>query len=384
LSRPRRRVAETDASHEGRKARRVATSMFLRRARGLALLLEALVSAEFANAAVPTAVPKAEILQRAFSDQDAAAFSEPSQVFRPETWFHFIGGNVGTNGITADLEAIASAGIQGVQLFHGQFGGPWPGVEPQIKCLSAPWDGAVRHVATECRRLGLRFTMQNCPGWAMSGGPWITPDKAMRHLVWSRIDLAGGSKVTVALPQPEPSREEWRDYREVAVVAFPTPEGDTGKPLVPVSVKSNREDLPWERCLQNENDGKIVLEPGKDPVWVEATFADVATLRTVELPSVQGFNHQWCYVPGVTITVQAVLPDGLREVARHEMPESNWQDNRPISLACSEVPAKTYRITIEHKHTMSLPYLQLFSGARKDHTRSRQSRRGLIRRRSWI
>jgi hypothetical protein len=253
-----------------------------------------------AAGAVPSAVPEASMLQRAFGSEDAAAFREPSQEYRPETWFHFIGGNVAKPGITADLEAIASAGIGGVQLFHGQFGGAWPGVEPQIKCLTESWDDAVHHAAEECRRLGLRYTMQNCPGWAMAGGPWITPDKAMRHLVWSRADIAGGSNVTVDLMPPQPGREEWRDYREVAVVAFPTPEGDTGKALVPVSIKSNRGDLPWEKCLRNDKDGKIVLEPGQDPVWVETTFKDAVTLRTLELPSVQGFNHQWCYVPGVT------------------------------------------------------------------------------------
>ncbi len=332
----------------------------------LAILWMALVAPDVAQGSPAAAIPNLEVLQGAFGDEDAAAFREPSRVFHPETWFHFIGGNVATQGITADLEAIAGAGIEGVQLFHGQFGGPWPGVAPQIKCLSEPWNGAVRHAAEECRRLGLRFTMQNCPGWAMAGGPWITPDKAMRHLVWSRSDVPGGSNVNIALPQPQPSREAWRDYREVAVVAFPTPDGDTGKALVPVSVKSNRDDLPWEKCLRNEQDGKIVLEPSKEPVWVEVTFKDAVTLRTVEFPSVQGFNHQWCYVPGVTVTVQAVLPEGMREVARHEMPESNWQDNKPISLACSEVPARTYRIIIDNQHTMSLPYLQLFTVARKN------------------
>src|SRR3989339_1995785 len=115
----------------------------------------------------PQAVPSSKVLGRSFSDGDVVAFQTPDRVFRPETWFHFIGGNVATQGITADLEAIAHAGISGIQLFHGQFGGPWPGVDPQIKCLSESWDGAIGHAANECRRLGLRFTMQNCPGWAM-------------------------------------------------------------------------------------------------------------------------------------------------------------------------------------------------------------------------
>jgi hypothetical protein len=357
-------------NHRGGRAPWKAGSAALRRLGCLGMAWMAMASVGIAKDEAPAVVPDAKALNRAFGSEDAAAFCEPARVYHPETWFHFIGGNVATQGITADLEAIAGAGIEGVQLFHGQFGGPWPGVAPQIKCLSESWDGAVRHAAEDCRRLGLRFTMQNCPGWAMSGGPWITPDKAMRHLVWSRTDITGGSNLTLALPQPQPSREEWRDYREVAVVAFPTPEGDTGKALVPASIKSNREGLPWEKCLRNEKDGKIVLEPEKIPAWVEVTFKEVETLRTVEFPSVQAFNHQWCYVPGVTITVQAVLPEGLREVARHVLPESNWQDNKPISLACSEVPAKTYRITIENQHLMTFPYLQLFSGARKNNWES--------------
>ena len=59
-------------------------------------------------------------------------FRDPSVANRPETWFHFIGGNVAKPGITADLEAIKGAGISGIHLFPGQFGGKWPGVEPQI------------------------------------------------------------------------------------------------------------------------------------------------------------------------------------------------------------------------------------------------------------
>ncbi len=349
--------------------RRLRGIMRSRQALWLSLVWMAFATVGNVPGAVAPAVPEAALQHQAFGKSDTAAFRKPAQVYHPETWFHFIGGNVAKPGITADLEAISGAGISGVQFFHGQFGGAWPGVEPQIQCLTESWDGAVRHAATESQRLGLRFTMQNCPGWAMAGGPWITPDKAMRHLVWSRTDVSGGSNLSLSLPQPQPSQEEWRDYRDVAVVAFPTPDGDSGKALTPVSIKSNRENLPWAKCLSGEkngNDGQIVLQPASEPDWVEATFEEPVTLRTVEFPSVQSFNHQWNYVPGVTITVQAVLPDGLREVAKHEMPESNWQGNKPISLACSEIPAKTYRITIDHKHTMNLSSLQLFTAARKN------------------
>jgi hypothetical protein len=323
-------------------------------------------SVSFAESKTPEALPSRTELGRPLDAQDQQAFQQPSQVFRPETWFHFIGGNVASKGITADLEAIHGAGISGIQLFHGQFGGAWPGVEPQIKCLSPSWDAQVRHVAEQCRRLGLRFTMQNCPGWAMSGGPWITPGNAMRHLVWSRTDVVGDKAVTVTLPMPQPSKEEWRDYREVAVVAFPTPAGDTGKALVPASVRSNQEKKPWAACLGSDRGPKIALEPGPEPVWVEATFPDTVTVRTVQFPSVQSFSHPWCYAPGVKVTVEAITPDGPHEVARLDMPPSNWQDRLPISVACAEVPAKTYRIRIEHRHKMVLGPIRLFTGARQN------------------
>ena len=92
----------------------------------------------------------------------------------------------------ADLEAIAEARISGIQLFHGQFGGEWPGVSPQIQTLSEDWDDLVQWTATECKRLNLRFSMQNCPGWSYAGGPWIELKNSMRHLVYSRTDIDGG------------------------------------------------------------------------------------------------------------------------------------------------------------------------------------------------
>ena len=152
-------------------------------------------------------------------------FRNPSVANRPETYVFFIGGNVAKPGITADFEAIKDAGLAGILLFHGQFGSPWPGVSPQIKCLSESWDGLMGFVADECRRLGLSFSMHNCPGWAMSGGPWIKPENAMRNLIWTRIDVEGGKRVEVKLSTLAPSAPDPRDYRDIAVLAFPATAG---------------------------------------------------------------------------------------------------------------------------------------------------------------
>ena len=208
------------------------------------------------------AVPDAEELRRPFGADDISNFRTPPRINYPQTWFHFIGGNVSAEGITEDLEAIAGAGISGVQLFHGQFGGPWPGVEPQITALSPMWDDVVKHAAKEAHRLGLRFTMQNCSGWATSGGPWIEPSNAMRHLAWSRTDASAGDR-GVVLPLPQTGREAWRDYRDIAVLAFPTPLDDTGDFLKPLSAEGNR-DLPWKEVLSGTNRSPVHLPPCGD------------------------------------------------------------------------------------------------------------------------
>ena len=209
-------------------------------------------------------------------------FRDPSVANRPETWFHFIGGNVAKPGITADLEAIKGAGISGIHLFHGQFGGKWPGVEPQITCLSAPWDGLVGFVADECKRLGLTFTMQNCPGWAMSGGPWIKPENAMRHLIWKRIDVEGGKRVEVKLPTLAPSAPDPKDYRDVVVLAFPATAGEWNSSLKPAMVTSNIK-ADWDEWQEKNT---TVLIDGGVTATITFDFAGTAQFRT------ESFDHE--------------------------------------------------------------------------------------------
>ena len=311
--------------------------------------------------AILTSFASGNLLRAA--DSLSSGFAAPPRESRPETWFHLIGGNVAKPGLTADLEAVASAGLSGIQLFHGQFGGPWPGVTPQIACLSPSWDDMIRHTADECRRLGLSFTMQNCPGWAMSGGPWIKPENAMRHLVSSRTDVVGGSGVSLDLPKPQPSTEDWRDYRDIAVIAFPTPAGDNATNLVPTSVRGSDDKQPWANLLNGVKDTSVGLAK---PGWVEVSFAQPVTLRSLELPPVEKFSKRRSFDPGAAIRVHAVGKSGLVEIARREIPRSNWQDDQPLVLALPDATASTFRITFENKTPLELTKLRLSSAARVD------------------
>lgn len=336
-------------------------------------LLAALLGCSWAiSQAQVTVRPTSEELNRPFGQTERKEFVSPPKVFYPETWFHYIGGNVSLAGITQDLEAIAGAGFSGIHLFHGQFGGVWPGTDSQIACLSPLWDKAVKHTATECRRLGLSFTMQGCPGWAMAGGPWIKPENAMRHLVWSRTDITPQTG-TISLPVPQPSEEDWRDYRDIMVLAFPTPEGDTGAPLIPETIKSNIA-CDWKSYFSRYAKEALHLKPStpNNPYWVEIAYPSEQVVRAIEFPCVQGMNHGWCYEPGVRVKAEAIMPDGRRvEILNTDMPQANWQDDRPITLSCKEVKgAKKYCISWVNEHDMAFPSLLLYSAARKNNWES--------------
>lgn len=305
-----------------------------------------------------------------FSAADADAFASPAKLYYPETWFHFIDGNVDRRGITKDLQAIADAGISGIQFFHGgNFGGDWPGVKEHVMCLSQDWDDLVAHTASEAKRLGLRFTMQNCPGWSMSGGPWIGQDNAMRVLSFSRSDIAGGGVVTVKLPLPvKPGEEADRDWRDIMVVAFPTPEGDDGGPAVPSRVFSDSGSGISSALFAGE-EAELKLKPSsrRHPHYFELIYDEPRTLRSIVFSPVRRFNHDWCYEPGVHFVFEAHLEDGnVVTLLDQQMPMSNWQDGKPITFAFNEVAASKFVLYVDNIHDMSITRLQVLSAARKN------------------
>ena len=61
---------------------------------------------------------------------------------------------------------------------------------------------AVRFAAQEAKRLGLELGMANCSGWANSGGPWNTPEHAMKTVCFTATPVAGGARFEGA---PAPS-----------------------------------------------------------------------------------------------------------------------------------------------------------------------------------
>jgi alpha-L-rhamnosidase len=143
-------------------------------------------------------------------------FQQPPASARPWVYWFWLNGNITSNGITADLEAMKRVGIGGVLIMEVDQGAP---VGP-ADFMGSQWRELFKHVVGEARRLGLEVNMNNDAGWNGSGGPWIKPEQSMQKVVWSETNLTGPSRFEGPLAQPEVVAGY---YRDISVLAFPTP-----------------------------------------------------------------------------------------------------------------------------------------------------------------
>ena len=145
-------------------------------------------------------------------------FVTPPRTARPHTWYHIMNGNVTKEGISCDFEALAKAGIGGVQIFDAGCAVP-PG---PVKFASADWYDLLAHAHKEAKRLGLEICLANCSGWSSSGGPWIAPENGMKVIVTSETKVKGPqARWSGTLPR-EKNDNGW--YADIAVLAYPTPQ----------------------------------------------------------------------------------------------------------------------------------------------------------------
>ena len=147
-------------------------------------------------------------------DRLALDFQKPPPAARPWVYWFWLNGNITSNGITADLEAMKRVGIGGGLIMEVDQGAP---VGP-ADFMSQRWRDLFKHVDSEARRLGLEVNMNNDAGWNGSGGPWITPEQSMQQVVWTETNLTGPQHFADKLAQPEATAGF---YRDIEVQAFP-------------------------------------------------------------------------------------------------------------------------------------------------------------------
>ncbi len=169
------------------------------------------------------------------SEQLEQQFASPPASAKPWVYWYFMDGNLTHEGMMADLAAMKKAGIGGAIFLEVNIGIP----RGPVGFMSLKWQELFADAMHEADRLGIQIALGSGPGWCGTGGPWIPPDLAMQHLVASETNVTGPAKFSAALPRPQPRKPyfgEWTltpelkkawlgFYHDVAVLAFPTPDG---------------------------------------------------------------------------------------------------------------------------------------------------------------
>jgi len=162
-----------------------------------------------------------------------ASFRHPPESARPWVYWYFMDGHITREGMKNDLEAMHKAGIGGAIFLTVDIGIP----RGPVQFMSPEWQSLVRGMLQEAAKDHIQIALGTGPGWCGAGGPWITPDEAMQHLVSSETPVTGPMAFHGKLPQPAPRtpffglgpmtpelEKEWREfYRDEVVLAVPTP-----------------------------------------------------------------------------------------------------------------------------------------------------------------
>lgn len=148
--------------------------------------------------------------------------------------------------ITRDLEEMKAKGYGGASLVDA--GSSSYQVARKTEAgpvfMSGEWMELYKHAVREADRTGIELSVNVQSGWN-PGAPSVTPELALKKLVYTETPVQGGQRVQVELPRPE----EKLLYRDVLVQAIPAPAKDSpvkDEAILNWSKKSFNKAMGWQ------------------------------------------------------------------------------------------------------------------------------------------
>jgi alpha-L-rhamnosidase len=131
-------------------------------------------------------------------------FQNPPTESKLRCYWWWLNSMATKESITRDLEEMKSHGYGGVSLVDaGSSNYEVASKTPSGPVFMSPnWMELYKHAVKEADRIGIELSVNIQSGWN-PGGPAITPEFAMKKIVWSEVDVTGGEKISMELPQPE-------------------------------------------------------------------------------------------------------------------------------------------------------------------------------------
>ena len=213
-------------------------------------------------------------------------FQNPSDEAKPWTFWYWMYGAVSKEGITADLEAMKHAGLGGTYLMPIKGVSEGTQYNGKAQQLTPEWWEMVRFSMEEADRLGLKLGMHICDGFALAGGPWITPKESMQKVVWSDTIIDGGKLNALRLPQPE-AYENY--YEDIALFALPVEDAADEMPAKITCV--NLATANNVKSAQTVNMDAAGVIRSSYPCYIQYEYKQAFTCRNIEIV-LNGNNYQ--------------------------------------------------------------------------------------------
>lgn len=214
-----------------------------------------------------------------------------------------------------------------------------PLMDSVVVQLTPQWWAMVRHAFSEAKRNGLKLGIHASDGFALAGGPWITPELSMQKIVWTQTNTTGGRLFNDSLQQPE-TLENY--YKDIAVFAFPSMPGAgiSTRTVHPMITSSKGDSI--ARLLINPTNGRNFSSD--EPCWIQYEFDAPFTCRSIIIRSRNNYQSNRL--------ILQTSNDGknFQTITRLEPPRHGWQDwDSDYTHSIPKATAKFFRFVYNNE-----------------------------------
>lgn len=234
-------------------------------------------------------------------DPLAKGFKNPPQSAKPMVWWHWMNGNITSEGLRKDIEWMHRIGIGGFHVFDAGLNTPQI-VENRLDYMSSEWKDAFRGAIKLADSLGMEVAIPSAPGWSSTGGPWVSPEDAMKKIVWRETSVKGGCKVKVELPTPYTTSGKFQNipvqaehshasgavseeyYTDIAILAVKRPTADKGLQQLGAKISSSGGSFTIEQLTNGDltDYGKLPAHPS-GYAWIQYEFPQPQTIKALSV-----------------------------------------------------------------------------------------------------
>ena len=195
-----------------------------------------------------------------------ASLSQANDTTKPWTFWYWMYGAVSEAGIRADLKAMKDVGLGGCYLMPIRGAKERPEYQGSADALSEEFWRMADCALAQADSLGLGVGIHVCDGFALAGGPWISPEESMQKIVFCDTVVSGGFRhFRMSKPQHYDNY-----YEDIAVYAIP----------VTVPLGTPKGALSYSPEVTINAKGVLCAE---EPCWIQYEFDKPTLVRNIEI-----------------------------------------------------------------------------------------------------